>query len=137
VAASREAVEEARLALHRAALRALIGVAGDADRERTLVRSLYWDVPELPVKTIEVVVGGPAEVRARAGPGPLLGRGDMGDVEGHATSRTHLATGTPRCKPCDRKRKPASPTLPPNPWDEDAFPLEPPEWDELDDDEPW
>jgi hypothetical protein len=75
VAASREAVEEARRALHRAALRALIAVEGDADRERALVRTLYWDVPELPVRTIEVVVGGPAAVRARAGTGPRPGRG--------------------------------------------------------------
>lgn len=143
VDAALEAVEEARRALHRAALRALVAVDGDDERERQLVRTLYWDVPAVPVKTMEAVIGSAKQVRDLAAPGPLLGRCDGCEAEVFATSRTHRDTGPVRCKPCERKHRPAAirppHPWPPDPWHEDAPPPEPPDWDELDDaeDDAW
>jgi hypothetical protein len=72
-----------------------------------VVRQLYWDVPELPVKTLEAAVGSPKRVRELAGPGPLLGDCSDCGVEVRATSRTQLADGTSTCKPCTRERQEA------------------------------
>ncbi len=99
-------VEDARRGLHRAALRALMAVDGDCEREQALVAALYWDIQTVPVKTLEAVIGSSAQVRALAGPGPLLGRCHDCDAPVRATSRTHLATGVERCQPCERQRRP-------------------------------
>jgi hypothetical protein len=128
------AVAEAKEALQRQALRALVNLDGD-EQERELVRTLYWQVLELPVKTLEVAVGSRARMRELAGPGPVLGTCDECGVEVQASSRTQLAAGSPRCKPCEAK--PRQPLWSPSQLDGEAdvpLPDEPPAQDaDLDD----
>jgi hypothetical protein len=97
---SQEALAAARHALQRTALQALLSVDGDDDRQRELVRQLYWEVPDMPVNAIDVVVGGAGRVRKLAGPGPLLGACDVCGADVHAGSRTQLAHGHARCPGC-------------------------------------
>jgi hypothetical protein len=100
-------VEAARQTLQCEALRALVEVNADEDRLCDLIRRLYWDVPGLPVKTLEAAVGPPARVRELAGPGPMVGACEDCGVELHASSRTQLATGLTCCKPCEKQRRAA------------------------------
>lgn len=132
------AVTAAKHALNRAALAAFLAADGDEEHERALVRRLYWDVPEVAVKTLEAVVGSAARVRELAGPGPRLGScEDCGTVL-HATSRTQLAAGASRCEPCDKRRLESPPPPPAMDWPRahangccpDPLPDPPPEWDD-------
>lgn len=126
-----QAVEDARRSLHRSALKALMAVSGDRERERALVAALYWEVRAVPVKTLEAVVGSAAQVRALAGPGPLLGDCDVCATPVHATSRSNLATGVARCKPCEARRRLSRTPVMPGSWDDEVpSPDPPPEWED-------
>lgn len=131
------AVTAAKHALNRAALAALVAVDGDEEQERALVRRLYWDVPELAVKSLEAVVGTAARVRELAGPGPRLGSCEDCGTELHATSRTQLAAGVTCCEPCQQQRRqpPPPPAMEwPSAHRNGCCPDPPPAWyDELDD----
>ena len=111
-----EGVAVAKQALQHAALKALVEVDGDATRERELIRLLYWDVPLLPVKTIEAAVGTAARVRELAGPGPVLATCEGCGAELRATSRTQLAAGLAQCRPCERRRQEAAIAQLGDPW---------------------
>jgi 3'-phosphoadenosine 5'-phosphosulfate (PAPS) 3'-phosphatase len=138
-----EAVDRAREALQRAALRALVD-AGDDAAMRELLHQLYWNVPELPVKTLEAVVGGGARVRQLAGPGPVIGACTDCDTAIHASSRTHMTTRPTCCTSCKSareraRRAQAMRSINGGPWDDDGSPgpvpaewydtLEPPDED--------
>lgn len=123
-----EGVAAAKQALWHEALKALVRRDGDG-WERDLVRRLYWDVPQLPVKTLEAAVGTAARVRELAGPGPVLGTCDDCDTELRATSRTQLASGSTCCTSCEQKRRKASRSPQAGDWDTDIpGPEIPPEW---------
>jgi hypothetical protein len=98
-----DAVTYAKQDLQRAAIVALLEVEGDEDAERELVRRLYWEVRELPVKTLEVVVGPAGRVRELAGPGPALAPCPDCQAERRAASRTELSSPPHRCKPCEQR----------------------------------
>lgn len=99
-----EQVAAAQQTLQRDALRAVIDADGD-EEVRELVRRLYWEMPDLPVKTLEAVIGPARRVRELAAPGPALGPCADCGTELHATSRTNLAQGQDTCHPCTRERK--------------------------------
>lgn len=122
-------VEAAKQTLQREALKALVGFDGDDGGEQVLISRLYWDVPELPVKTLEAAVGTLARVRQLAGPGPVVGRCDDCDLELRATSRTQLTSGATTCKPCEKKRREAADAERWRPWRDDVpdGPV-PPDW---------
>jgi hypothetical protein len=129
-----EAVAAAKQALHREALKALVAVDGD-EVQRDLVHRLYWDVPELPVKTLAAVIGSAARVRQLATPGPLLGACDVCGAEVRATSRSHLDRRFARCKPCEPKPRYDWGASAGDDWYPDAADREePPEWWEVLDD---
>lgn len=109
-------VEAAKQTLQREALKALVSLEGDKGREQALISRLYWDVRELPVKTLEAAAGTPARVRQLAGPGPVVGRCEDCDIEMRATSRTQLAGGATVCKPCEKKRRDAAEAARWRPW---------------------
>jgi hypothetical protein len=105
VDAAQEAVAAAKDILQREALRALVA-AEDDDTTRELVRRLYWEVPELPTKTIEAVLGTRTRVFKLAGPGPVIGACDDCGTDIRATSRTHRNSGASVCEGClDVRRK--------------------------------
>jgi hypothetical protein len=101
LAHAQAAVEAAKQTLHREALRALIDADGDEAHQQALAHRLYWDVPELPVRTLEAVLGSGTAVRRIAGPGPVLGACSGCGAELRATSRSERASGAARCSPCD------------------------------------
>jgi hypothetical protein len=134
-----EAVADAKQDLQRAAIVALLEVEGGEDAERELVRRLYWEVRELPVKTLEAVVGPAGRVRELAGPGPALAPCPDCQVERLAASRTELASPPHRCKSCEQRWREQPyerwerPTI--GAWGDegdwpDDLPSEPPEWDD-------
>lgn len=102
---SLDAVTAAQQALQREALRALLAADGDEDRQRALVRALYWEVPALPVKTLEAAVGTAAQVREVAAPGPLVGPCQDCGQQQPATSRTQRAKRPWRCGACEEERR--------------------------------
>lgn len=123
------AVTAARQALQREALRALMAFDGDDERHRDLVRALYWEVPALPAKTLEAVVGGTAaEMRALAAPGPLVGSCDGCGAELRATSRTQLAKPPDECPNCEKERRRREREHRQQGWYEDDHPAPPPDW---------
>lgn len=60
------AVEDAKQTLQRAAVRLLLDRSDDEDAIRELIRRLYWEVPQVPVKALEVAVG-TKDASSRAG----------------------------------------------------------------------
>lgn len=99
------AVTTAQQDLQREALLALLAADGDHERQRAVVRALYWDVPALPVKTIEAAIGTARQVRELAAPGPLVGTCEGCGAEILATSRTQAAQGADRCGPCESEHR--------------------------------
>lgn len=99
------AVTTAQQDLQREALLALLAADGDHERQRAVVRALYWDVPALPVKTLEAAIGTARQVRELAAPGPLVGTCEGCGAEILATSRTQAAQGADRCGPCETERR--------------------------------
>lgn len=99
------AVTTAQQDLQREALLALLAAEDDHERQRTVVRALYWDLPALPVKTLEAAIGTARQVRELAAPGPLIGSCEGCGGEILATSRTQAAQGADRCGPCETERR--------------------------------
>jgi hypothetical protein len=110
-------VASAKEELHRLALQALVTADDEAERH-ALVHGLYWEVRDLPVKTIEAVVGPRARVLEIVGPGPSLGTCTGCATELFATSRTDLTSGRQRCGACEREARRAerAAARKPAPW---------------------
>lgn len=135
-------VADAKQDLHRATLRALLDAETDRDAMAALVSHLYWEVPEVQVKTLEVGVGSKARLKELAGPGPVRGTCKGCGCELRATSRTNLAARYPatRCTACEWRRQEEreaamwgnapqpTPEAPPDWYPGEADPWADPDW---------
>lgn len=101
-----EAVAAAKEALQREALRVLVAAEDEAEARQVLHR-LYWDVPEVPIKTLEAVAGSSTRVYKLVGPGPVVARCEDCAADIRAKSRTHAARGVTVCDDCLEVRRKA------------------------------
>ena len=124
-------IEITKSALHTTAVTALAAV--EPDDQGALVHRLYWEMLEIPVKTLQAVVGTNAKVRELAGAGPVVGRCQDCEEELRASTRNEVNSSPQRCKRCEMRRHDHRFGRLDLGYDSDVPPPDyPPEWDDED-----